>query len=151
MSIRGHCCCSTGRRHTTDRRDDVLTGSLRLPISGYELIDSNAVWLTTAQLAEPVLARIYRFSAAYLCSSLAEGQNQLLQEAMAWGVVPITTRHTAMLDYICEDNAAIISSQRHPVDRPDTANGHRPERELSCLHERRCRARIAALCRARRG
>src|ERR1700730_2897668 len=56
---------------TTDRLDDVLTGILRLHISGYELIDSNAVWLTTAQLAEPVLAHLYRFSAAYLCSSLA--------------------------------------------------------------------------------
>ena len=113
--------------NTTDRLDDVLTGILRLHISGYELIDSNAVWLTTAQLAEPVLAHLYRFSAAYLCSSLAEGQNPLLQEAMAWGVVPITTRHTAMLDYICEDNAVIISSQRRPVDRPDTAMGTDPD------------------------
>ena len=70
--------------NTTDHLDDVLTGILRLHISGYELIDSNAVWLTTAQLAEPGLAHLYRFSAAYLCSSLAEGQNPLLQEAMAW-------------------------------------------------------------------
>jgi glycosyltransferase involved in cell wall biosynthesis len=113
--------------NTGDHLDDVLTGILRLHISGYELIDSNAVWLATAQLAEPVLADLYRFSSAYLCSSSAEGQNLLMQEAMAWGVVPITTRHTAMLDYITEDNAVIISSERRPIDRPDTAMGPDPD------------------------
>ncbi|HEX9535168.1 MAG TPA: hypothetical protein VF924_06820 [Stellaceae bacterium] len=112
--------------NTSGPLDDVLTGILRLRISDYELIDSNAVWLATAQLAEPVMADLYRFSSAYLCSSLAEGQNPPLQEAMARGVVPITTRHTAMLDYICEDNAVIIHSQRHPIDRPDTAMGSDP-------------------------
>ena len=106
-----------------DRLDNVLTGVLRSCISGYELIDSNAVWLATECLAEPVLADLYRFSSAYLCSSLAEGQNPPLQEAMAWGVVPITTRHTAMLDYISEDNAVIIRSRRRSIDRPDTAVG----------------------------
>lgn len=106
-----------------DRLDNVLTGILRLRISGYELIDSNAVWLTTAYLPEPVLGELYRVASAYLCASLAEGQNLPLQEAMAWGLVPIATRHTAMLDYISDDNAVIIASQRRLVDRPDTAMG----------------------------
>ena len=105
----------------------MLTGILRSRISGFELIDSNAVWLATARLAEPVLADLFRFSSAYLCSSAAEGQNLPLQEAMACGVVPITTRHTAMLDCICEDNAVIIRSQRRPIDRPDTAMGADPD------------------------
>ncbi|MBV8507506.1 MAG: glycosyltransferase [Alphaproteobacteria bacterium] len=113
--------------NTRDPLDGVLTGILRLHISGYELIDSNAVWLATAQLAEPVLADLYRLSSAYLCSSLAEGQNPLLQEAMACGLVPITTRHTAMLDYISEDNAVIIRSERRPIDRPDTGMGTDPD------------------------
>lgn len=113
--------------NTGDRLDDLLTGILRLHISGYELIDSNAVWLATAQLADPVSADLYRFSSAYLCSSSAEGQNAPLQEAMACGVVPITTRHTAMLDYISEDNAVIIRSQPNPIDRPDTAMGPDPD------------------------
>jgi hypothetical protein len=128
----------------------VLTGILRLHISGYELIDSNAVWLATAQLAEPVLADLYRFSSAYLCSSLAEGQNPPLQEAMAYGVVPVTTRHTAMLDYIREDNVVIISSQPNPIDRPDTAMGPEPNAGWHLLHERRCRVCIEAVCRALR-
>ena len=113
--------------NASDRLDNVLTGLLRSCISDYELIDSNAVWLATDYLAEPVLADLYRFSSAYLCSSMAEGQNPPLQEAMACGVVPITPRHTAMRDYICEDNAIIVSSQQHPIDRPDTAMG--PERD----------------------
>ncbi len=113
--------------NTSDPLPDVLTGILRLHISGYELIDSNAVWLATAPLAEPVLADLFRFSSAYLCSSSAEGQNPLLQEAMAWGVVPITTRHTAMLDCISDDNAIIIRSERRPIDRPDTAMGPDPD------------------------
>jgi glycosyltransferase involved in cell wall biosynthesis len=110
-----------------NRLDDVLTGVLRSHISGYELIDSNAVWLATAQLAAPVLADLFRFSSAYLCSSSAEGQNPPLQEAMASGVAPITTRHTAMLDYIGEDNAVIIRSERRLIDRPDTAMGSDPD------------------------
>ena len=110
-----------------DRLDNVLTGVLRSCISGYELIDSNAVWLATECLAEPVLADLYHFSSAYLCSSLAEGQNPPLQEAMACGVVPITTFHTSMLDYISHDNAVIIRSQRRPIDRPDTAMGTNPD------------------------
>lgn len=110
-----------------DRLDNVLTGVLRSCIWDYELIDSNAVWLATDHLMEPVLAGLYRFSSAYLCSSLAEGQNPPLQEAMAWGAVPITTRHTAMLDYISEDNAIIIRSRRLPIDRPGTAIGADPD------------------------
>jgi hypothetical protein len=46
---------------------------------------------------------------------------------MAWGVVPITTRHTAMLDCISEDNAVIIRSERRAIDRPDTALGTDPD------------------------
>jgi glycosyltransferase involved in cell wall biosynthesis len=113
--------------NTSDRLDNVLTGILTLRISQYELIDSNGIWLTTAYLPEPVLGDLYRFSSAYVCTSLAEGQNLPLQEAMAWGLVPITTRHTAMVDYISESNAVVISSRRSPIERPDTAMGSDPD------------------------
>ena len=46
---------------------------------------------------------------------------------MACGVAPITTRHTAMLDYIREDNAIIIRSERGSIDQPDTAVGPDPD------------------------
>jgi glycosyltransferase involved in cell wall biosynthesis len=113
--------------NTSDRLDNVLTGILTLRISQYELIDSNGIWLTTAYLPEPVLGDLYRFSSAYVCTSLAEGQNLPLQEAMAWGLVPITTRHTAMVDYISESNAVVISSRSSPIERPDTAMGSEPD------------------------
>lgn len=106
-----------------DRLENVLTGVLRSCISNYELIDTDAVWLATDYLAEPVLADLYRFSSAYLCCPLAEGQNPPLQEAMARGVVPVTPRHTAMQDYISEANAVIVRSRRHSIDRHDTAMG----------------------------
>ena len=113
--------------NTSDRLDNVLTGILTLRISQYELIDSNGIWLTTAYFPEPVLGDLYRFSSAYVCTSLAEGQNLPLQEAMASGLVPITTRHTAMVDYISESNAVVISSRRSPIERPDTAMGSDPD------------------------
>ena len=79
-----------------DRLDNLMTG-IRPHISGYELIDSDAVWLATAQLAEPALADLYRFSSAYLCSSSAEGENTSLQEARRWPAArcrsrPVTRR-----------------------------------------------------------
>jgi glycosyltransferase involved in cell wall biosynthesis len=113
--------------NTSDHLNNVLTGILTLRISQYELIDSNGIWLTTAYLPEPVLGDLYRFSSAYVCTSLAEGQNLPLQEAMAWGLVPITTRHTAMVDYISESNAVVISSRSSPIERPDTAMGSEPD------------------------
>ncbi len=113
--------------NTNDRLENVLTGILPLRISNYELIDSNGIWLTTAYLPQVVLSDLYRFSSAYLCTSLAEGQNLPLQEAMAWGLVPITTKHTAMVDYISEGNAVVISSKKSPIERPDTAMGPDPD------------------------
>ncbi|MBV9198808.1 MAG: glycosyltransferase [Alphaproteobacteria bacterium] len=113
--------------NNSDRLDNVLTGVLRSCISGYELIDSNAIWLATDYFAEPVLADLYRFSAAYLCSSLAEGQNPPLQEAMAWGAVPVTPRHAAMQDYISKANAVIVRWLRHSIDRHGTALGLDPD------------------------
>ena len=81
----------------SDRLDNVLTSLLRSCISDYELIDSNAVWLAADYLAEPVLADLYRFSSAYLCSPMAEGQDPPLQETMACGVAPITPRRCSTM------------------------------------------------------
>lgn len=113
--------------NSTDRLDNVLGGILARRISGYELVDSDGIWLTTAQLEDCVLADLYRLATAYLCVSTAEGQNLPLQEGMAWGLVPITPRHTAMLDYITEDNAVVIDSQRRPIDRPEVLPGAGPD------------------------
>jgi glycosyltransferase involved in cell wall biosynthesis len=78
-----------------DRLDTILQGIVKLRISGFELIDTDKIWLTTEYLPETVLGDLYRFASAYLCTSLAEGQNLPLMEAMSQGVVPISTQHTA--------------------------------------------------------
>ena len=73
-----------------------------------------------------MLNDLYRFASAYLCTSLAEGQNLPLMEAMSHGVVPITTQHTAMLDFIDDQNALVIATTREAIDRDDTAVGATP-------------------------
>ena len=108
-----------------DRVDTILQGILKLRISGFELIDTAKIWLTTEYLPEPVLGDLYHFASAYLCASLAEGQNLPLMEAMSHGVVPITTQHTAMLDFIDDQNGIVIETTREAIDRDDTAAGAR--------------------------
>jgi glycosyltransferase involved in cell wall biosynthesis len=109
-----------------DRLDTILQGILKLRISGFELVDTDKIWLTTEYLPEAVLADLYRFASAYLCTSLAEGQNLPLMEAMSHGVVPISTQHTAMLDFIDDQNAIVIETAREAIDRGDTAVGRSP-------------------------
>jgi glycosyltransferase involved in cell wall biosynthesis len=122
-----------------DRLDTILHGILKTRIFGFELIDSNKIWLTTEYLPDGVLSDLYRFASGYLCTSLAEGQNLPLMEAMSRGVVPITTRHTAMLDFIDDENAIVIETGREAIDRDDTAVG--PTRNLTW---HRCSARGVA-------
>jgi glycosyltransferase involved in cell wall biosynthesis len=122
-----------------DRLDTILHGILKTRIFGFELIDSRKIWLTTEYLRDEVLSDLYRFASAYLCTSLAEGQNLPLMEAMSHSVVPITTRHTAMLDFIDDDNAIVIETTRETIDRDDTAAGPAPN-----LTWHRCSARDVA-------
>jgi glycosyltransferase involved in cell wall biosynthesis len=122
-----------------DRLDTILNGILKTRIFGFELIDSNKIWLTTEYLSEEILSSLYCFSTAYMCTSLAEGQNLPLMEAMAHGAVPITTQHTAMLDFIDDKNAVIIETTRETIDRDDTAVG-----PTSRLTWHRCSARGVA-------
>jgi len=122
-----------------DRLETILNGILKTRIFGFELIDSNKIWLTTEYLSDGVLSDLCRFASAYLCTSLAEGQNLPLMEAMSHGVVPITTRHTAMLDFIDDDNAVVIETTRETIDRDDTAAGPAPK-----LTWHRCSARDVA-------
>ena len=67
-------------------------------------------------LEDEALSSLYSLADFYLCAPVAEGQNLPLLEAMAHGVVPVTTRHTAMRDYITEDNSVIIRDRRIAYD-----------------------------------
>lgn len=55
-----------------------------------------------------------------------------------------------MLDYVSDDNAVIISPQRRPIDRSDTAMGADPDASWPVCTSSEGRVRIAVVCRARR-
>lgn len=77
---------------------------------------SDRIWLTDAVLTRTELNRLYDAATYYVCTSHAEGQNLPLIEAMGRGVVPVTVNHTAMGDYISDNNAIVIPSTARPLD-----------------------------------
>lgn len=77
---------------------------------------SDRIWLTDSVLTRNELNRLYDAATYYVCTSYAEGQNLPLIEAMGRGVVPVTVNHTAMSDYISENDAVVIPSEPRPLD-----------------------------------
>jgi len=77
---------------------------------------SDRVWITDGVLTRAELNRLYDAATFYICTSHAEGQNLPLLEAMARGVVPVTVDHTAMSDYISDNDAVVIPSHTRPLD-----------------------------------
>ncbi len=82
---------------------------------------SERIWVTDQVLTREELNNLYDLSDFYLCTSYGEGQNLPLIEAMSRGVVPVSVDHTAMADYIREDNAIVIPSRKGALDRKLTA------------------------------
>jgi glycosyltransferase involved in cell wall biosynthesis len=74
-------------------------------------IECSNIWFFNDYLNDQSMTSLYQLSDFYLCASICEGQNLPLLEAMALGCVPITTRNTAMLDYINSENAIIVESR----------------------------------------
>ncbi len=71
---------------------------------------SDSILICNDALTSEQLHALYMLADFYLCTSHAEGQNFPLQEAMATGVVPISVDHTAMADYISNENAIVLPS-----------------------------------------
>jgi glycosyltransferase involved in cell wall biosynthesis len=84
-------------------------------------IRCNRIVLTSQFLTEAEMSAIYGAANFYLCTSVAEGQNLPLLEAMAHGVVPVTPDHTAMTDYISDHNSIIVPTRRIASYRPELA------------------------------
>jgi glycosyltransferase involved in cell wall biosynthesis len=76
----------------------------------YEGICKNVVFVGQ-QLSEDEMVSLYKSARYYLTATSAEGLNLPLIEAMSHGIVPITPRHTAMLDYINSSNSIIIEHE----------------------------------------
>lgn len=75
----------------------------------FKLKSSNIIFISEDLTEEQVNALMQSVD-YYYCMSKAEGQNLPLIEAMSVGTVPVSVMHTAMADYIQENNAFIIKS-----------------------------------------
>ena len=76
-------------------------------------LKEESVILMSGHLSDDQMNSLYGGSDFYLCSSIAEGQNLPLLEAMSAGCVPVSTRNTAMADYITADIAVVIDEGRY--------------------------------------
>jgi glycosyltransferase involved in cell wall biosynthesis len=63
-------------------------------------------------LSDQQLGALFSLADYYLCASHCEGFNIPLLQAMSFGAVPVSTRNTAMVDYIDGDNAILIKERR---------------------------------------
>jgi glycosyltransferase involved in cell wall biosynthesis len=75
-------------------------------------LSCDRIVLTSQYLTDTEMSALYAASDFYVCTSVAEGQNLPLLEAMAHGVVPVTPDHTAMRDYISERNSIVVPTRR---------------------------------------
>ncbi len=75
-------------------------------------IENENILVFNDLLSNDEMTWLYDLADFYLCTSLAEGQNLPLQEAMIRGVVPVTTLNTAMLDYVDRNNSVVIATER---------------------------------------
>ena len=72
-------------------------------------------------LSQAEMTALYSLADFYVCASHCEGFNMPLLEAMALGMVPITTTNTAMADYIDPTVAVIIDEKIYPSPVPEMA------------------------------
>ncbi len=75
-------------------------------------IENENILVFNDLLSADEMTLLYDLADFYVCTSIAEGQNLPLQEAMSRGIVPVTTCNTAMLDYVDADNAVVIATER---------------------------------------
>lgn len=98
--------------------NEILAKKIKLKSSNIIFISQN---LTDNQMSALMQSVDY-----YYCMSKAEGQNLPLIEAMSVGTVPVSITHTAMADYIQEDNAFTIKSkvESTPLDSNASRNSN---------------------------
>ncbi|WP_271084269.1 hypothetical protein [Brevundimonas sp. NIBR11] len=82
---------------------------------------SERVWITRQVLTRPEMNALFDVADHYVCTSHAEGQNLPLIEAMGRGVVPVSVAGTAMDEYISEDTAVVVETERRPFSPRLTA------------------------------
>ncbi|MGO9991004.1 MAG: glycosyltransferase [Steroidobacteraceae bacterium] len=103
---------SSSRFSLLDVLSDVIPKKLD---SGTALKSDNIIFFNEF-LSDREMSSLFSIADFYLCTAFCEGQNLPLLEAMAHGVVPVSTANTAMADYITNDNAVIIRDRAVPND-----------------------------------
>ena len=104
-------------KFTSPEKNEAVYEILRWFLDDSHAFDAKGVYFTTDYIPESFKLEFMDLFDFYVSPSRAEGQNLPLQEAMAAGLVPISTRNTAMLDYINVDNAFIIDSKPCEVNQ----------------------------------
>jgi len=81
----------------------------------FGLVDCANIMVVRDHLSAEEIAMLYQAADFYVCTSGAEGQGLPVQEAMAAGLVPISTRETAMEDYVDEENGIVMQAASAPI------------------------------------
>lgn len=97
-------------KFTSPEKNERVYEILRWFLDDSHALDAQGIYFTTDYIPESFKSEFMGLFDFYLSPSRAEGQNLPLQEAMAAGLIPISTCNTAMLDYINPDNSFVIKS-----------------------------------------
>lgn len=77
---------------------------------------SDRIVFVSETLTDSQMIKLMKTAKFYFCTSSTEGLNLPMIEAMSLGVVPVSSRATAMADYIHEENAIVIKNDKLLTD-----------------------------------
>lgn len=89
-----------------------LYHQLRLILGRPHCVRDDRIILCGGFWTDEEMGALFNGADFYLCTTIAEGQNAPLLEAVRYGCLPVTTANTAMADYIDETTAVVIAEQR---------------------------------------
>lgn len=98
-------------KFTSPEKNEKVYEILRWFLGDSHALDAHGVYFTTDYIPESLKFEFFSLFDFYMSPSRAEGQNLPLQEAMAAGVIPVTTDNTAMSDYVTKNNSVVIPSR----------------------------------------
>jgi glycosyltransferase involved in cell wall biosynthesis len=90
-----------------------LYHQLRLILGHPHCLHDDRIILVGGYLSDAQMGALFNAADYYLCTSIAEGQNAPILESMAYGCCPISTRNTAMADYLDDANSVSIGERRY--------------------------------------
>jgi glycosyltransferase involved in cell wall biosynthesis len=112
--------------------------------------ESDRIIFVSETLTDGQMKKLMRKAHFYLCTSSTEGLNLPMIEAMSQGVVPVSSRATAMADYVNKENAIVIESDESLTDGSYHAlhkylpTTHFPPRLSSTIQALTCASSLSA-------